>query len=118
MAHLPTIAGRLKYGHSQIKEETSQNYSVGFTTTPVKGLEITVDGYLINIKDRIVLTNNFNGGTDPILTQLLKDNGATAANFFTNAIDTRAKGIEAVISYNTAMGSLGRLRFTLAATFI
>lgn len=105
-------------GIPKLKEETSQNYSVGFTTTPLRGLEITVDGYLINIKNRIVLTNNFTGGTNATLTQLLKDNGATSANFFTNAIDTRAKGLEAVISYRTIFADVNRLRFTLAATFI
>jgi iron complex outermembrane recepter protein len=105
-------------GIPKLKEETSQNYSVGFTTTPVKGLEITVDGYLINIKNRIVLTNNFTGGTDTVLTKLLRDNGATTANFFTNAIDTKAKGIEAVISYHTNFAKANKLKFTLAATFI
>ena len=73
---------------------------------------------MINIKNRIVLTNNFSGGNNATLTQLLKDNGATAANFFTNAIDTRAKGIEAVVSYRTSFASVNKLRFTLAATFI
>ena len=105
-------------GIPKLKEETSQNYSVGFTASPAKGLEITVDGYLINIDNRIVLTNNFTGGNNATLTQLLKDNGATAANFFTNAIDTRSKGLEAVISYRTAFANSHRLRFTLAATFI
>ncbi|MEO6719070.1 MAG: TonB-dependent receptor [Ferruginibacter sp.] len=105
-------------GIPKLKEETSQNYSVGFTTTPLKGLEITVDGYLINIDNRIVLTNNFSGGTNATLAQLLKDNGATAANFFTNAIDTRAEGLEAVVSYRTAFANVNKLRFTLAATFI
>ncbi len=105
-------------GIPELKQETSRNYSVGFTTTPVKGLEITVDGYLIHIDDRIVLTNNFTGGNNATLTQLLKDNGATAANFFTNAIDTRSKGLEAVISYSTLFAIDHKLRFTLAATFI
>ncbi|MEO6730465.1 MAG: TonB-dependent receptor [Ferruginibacter sp.] len=105
-------------GIPKLKEETSQNYSVGFTTTPAKGLEITVDAYLINIKDRIVLTNNFTGGNNATLTQLLKDNGASTANFFTNAIDTKAKGLEAVVSYRTSFANANRLRFTLAATFI
>jgi iron complex outermembrane receptor protein len=105
-------------GIPELKEETSQNYSVGFTTSPVRGLDISVDGYLINIKNRIVLTNNFSGGTDTALTKLLKDNGATTANFFTNAIDTKAKGLEAVISYRTSFSNVNKLRFTLAATFI
>ncbi|MEO6000315.1 MAG: TonB-dependent receptor [Chitinophagaceae bacterium] len=105
-------------GIPKLKEETSQNFSAGFTTTPLKGLDITVDGYLINIKNRIVLTNNFTGGSSATLTQLLKDNGATTANFFTNAIDTRAKGLEAVISYHTAFSNSDKLRLTIAATFI
>ena len=91
---------------------------MGFTATPVKGLEISVDGYFINIKNRIVLTNNFTGGTDSVLTQLLKDNGATTANFFANAIDTKAKGLEAVISYHTNFSNQTNLKFSLAATFI
>jgi iron complex outermembrane receptor protein len=105
-------------GIPELKEETSQNYSAGFTTTPLKGLEITVDGYLINIKNRIILTNNFSGGTNAALTQLLKDNGATTANFFTNAIDTRSKGLEAVLSYHINFVNENKLRFSLAATFI
>lgn len=105
-------------GIPELKEETSNNFSVGFTTNPLRGLEITVDGYLVNIKNRIVLTNNFNGGTDTALARLLKDNGATTANFFTNAIDTKAKGCEAVLSYHTNFLNGNKLRFTLAATFI
>ncbi|MEO8112599.1 MAG: TonB-dependent receptor, partial [Ginsengibacter sp.] len=105
-------------GIPKLKEETSQNYSIGFTANPLKGLEITVDGYLINIKNRIVLTNNFTGGTDSVLTKLLKDNGATTANFFTNAIDTKAKGLEAVVSYHTSFANNTTLKFSAAATFI
>jgi iron complex outermembrane receptor protein len=105
-------------GIPKLKEETSQNYSIGFTATPLKGLEITVDGYLINIKNRIVLTNNFTGGTDSVLTKLLKENGASTANFFSNAIDTRSKGIEAVVSYYTRFANDTKLRFSFAASFI
>ncbi len=105
-------------GIPKLKEETSQNYSLGFTAMPLRSLEISVDAYLIKIKNRIILTNNFTGGNNATLTQLLKDNGATSANFFTNAIDTRAKGIEAVISYHTNFARFNKLRFDLAATFI
>jgi iron complex outermembrane recepter protein len=105
-------------GIPTLKEERSQNYSVGFTTTPLRGLEITVDGYWISIKDRIILTNNFNGGSNAALAQLLKDNGATTANFFTNAVDTKSKGVETVISYNSSFKNAHKLKLTLAATFI
>lgn len=104
-------------GIPRLKEETSQNFSVGFTATPFKGLELTVDAYSIQIKNRIILTNNFNGGNNATLTQLLKDNGATTANFFSNAIDTRAKGLEAVLSYQTSLAPGHKLRFGIAASF-
>jgi iron complex outermembrane receptor protein len=105
-------------GIPALKEETSNNYSLGFTASPLKGLEISVDAYLVKIKNRIVLTNNFSGGNNPALAQELKDNGATSANFFTNAVDTKAKGLEALFTYHTNIASLNRLKFTLAATFI
>jgi iron complex outermembrane receptor protein len=105
-------------GIPELKEETSQNYSAGITAKPLPGLEITVDGYIININNRIVLTNNFNGGSDPALQALLSAAGATTANFFTNAIDTRNKGIEAVLNYSFNIAREHKFRFTAAATFI
>lgn len=105
-------------GIPALKEETSNNYSLGFTASPLKGLEISIDAYLVKIENRIVLTNNFSGGNNPALAQELKDNGATSANFFTNAVDTKAKGLEALLSYHTSIAKVNKLRFTLAATFI
>ena len=105
-------------GIPELKQETSKNYSVGITASPVKGLEITVDGYFININDRIVLTNNFTGGNDANLTTLLSNAGASQANFFTNAIDTRSKGLETVVNYSFTVSKDHKFRFTAAATFI
>ncbi|HTL08877.1 MAG TPA: TonB-dependent receptor [Chitinophagaceae bacterium] len=105
-------------GIPPLKEETSRNYAAGFSATPAKGLEISVDGYLININNRIVLTNNFTGGTDTALTRLLKENGATTANFFTNAIDTKSRGLELVLQYHRTFRGQHQFRITGAATFI
>ena len=100
-------------GIPKLKEETSQSYSVGLTANPFKGFELTVDAYQIDIDNRIVLTNNFNGGNNPALQAQLIAAGANAANFFTNAIDTRARGLEAVASYNALFGAHS-LRTTFA----
>ncbi len=105
-------------GIPKLKQETSMNYSAGITTTPFRGFEISLDGYIINIKDRIVLTNNFTGGTNPTLDSLLRANGASQANFFTNAVDTRSKGLEAVLNYSFTLGKEHKIRLTTAATFI
>jgi iron complex outermembrane receptor protein len=105
-------------GIPELKQETSKNYSVGLTAVPAKGLEITVDAYQIDIDDRIILTNNFSGGTDAQLRAELAAAGASQANFFTNAIDTRARGLEAVVTYNTTIARDHTLRTVLAMTFI
>ncbi|HET7897675.1 MAG TPA: TonB-dependent receptor, partial [Flavisolibacter sp.] len=65
-------------------------------------------------KDRIILTNNFNGNTDPQIKQILTQEGASTANFFTNAIDTRARGLEAVASYSMSFAGKHSLRTVLA----
>lgn len=105
-------------GIPTLREETSRSYSAGFTAKPFTGFEITVDAYQIDIDNRIILTNNFSGGNDPNLKAQLDAVGASTANFFTNAIDTRARGLEAVLSYNKKFGGKHSLRTTLAMTFI
>lgn len=105
-------------GIPKLKEETSHNYSVGFSARPFTGLELTVDAYQIDIDDRIVLTNNFTGGNNQQLKDQLAAAGANTANFFTNAIDTRARGLEAVLTYDKQFKELHSLRTTLAMIFI
>jgi iron complex outermembrane receptor protein len=110
------IAGLL--GIPRLKQETSNNYSVGFTAKPFTAFEITVDAYQIDIKDRIILTNNFTGATSPQIKSILDAQGASTANFFTNAIDTRARGLEAVFSYSKKFLKKHSLRANFAMTFI
>jgi iron complex outermembrane receptor protein len=105
-------------GIPKLQEETSKNYSVGLTTTPFRNFELTVDAYQVDIDNRIVLTNNFSGGNNPQLQAELEAVGASAANFFTNAVDTRARGLETVMSYTKNFSGKQSLRATLAMTFI
>lgn len=103
-------------GIPQLKEETSNNFSLGFTTKfPDAGLRLTVDAYQVNIDDRVVLTGQFGPGDDPELQILFNQAQATRAAFFANAIDTRSRGIDIVISHRTRAGK-GILSNDLAAT--
>jgi iron complex outermembrane recepter protein len=104
-------------GIPKLKQETSQNYSLGFTARLNEYMEWTLDGYQINVKDRIVLTNNFGAGSDPALGTQLNAAGATTANVFTNAVDTRSRGIESVLSWRRSYGKQ-TWGFTGAITFI
>jgi iron complex outermembrane receptor protein len=105
-------------GIPQLKQETSQSYTLGITTRPADGLELTIDAYQIDIDDRVILTNNFSGGNDPNLLAQLRAAGAQTANFFSNAVDTRARGIEAVLSYDFRIASKHEFKATLAGSFI
>jgi iron complex outermembrane receptor protein len=105
-------------GIPELTQETSQSFTAGVTARPTEGLEISVDAYQIDIDNRIVLTNNFTDGGNAELKAQLEAAGAGQANFFANAIDTRSRGVEAVIAYGKVLGGKHDLRFTLAATFI
>ena len=105
-------------GIPALRQETSRSFTLGTTLQPINNLEITIDAYQIDIDDRIVLTNNFTDGGDLALREKLRAANANTANFFTNAIDTRARGIETVITYNLFFGSKSSLNLILAGTFI
>jgi iron complex outermembrane recepter protein len=104
-------------GIPELQEETSKSYTIG-ATARVSDLELTVDAYQIDIKDRIILTNNFTANGDAALKSQLDAVGANAVNVFTNAVDTRNRGIEAVASYNVKIGDNQNLKFILAGSFI
>jgi iron complex outermembrane recepter protein len=124
-------------GIPKLGPEISQSYAAGITLRPLKGLEITFDYYNIGIKNRIVLTNNFTGDTTLLKTQLLPEKAtkeqiaatnalktqldganAGAANVFTNAIETKSNGYEAVIAYTYKFSNDFELRTNIAGTFI
>jgi len=101
-------------GIPQLKQETSVNGSAGFTFNTGK-FTATIDGYYIKVKDRIVLTGNFSQDDDAI-GQILIDNHIDQAQFFTNAIDTRTKGVDVILSYNQNISN-GKLTATLAGNY-
>jgi iron complex outermembrane receptor protein len=102
-------------GIPKLKQETSTNVSVGLTTTPFKNFTLTVDGYFVSIKDRIVLTGAFSSD-DSVLGPILQPMNVGAVQFFTNALDTKTSGLDIVASYNFALGK-GRMGITAAANF-
>ncbi|MCY7327287.1 MAG: TonB-dependent receptor, partial [Saprospiraceae bacterium] len=106
------------FGIPDLKQETSVSYAGGIAWRPTSGLELTVDAYQIDIDDRIVLTNNFSANGDAEIATQLAAAGATTANFFSNAVNTRSRGLEAVLSYTTRFENKQELRLVLAGAFI
>ncbi|HTJ10675.1 MAG TPA: TonB-dependent receptor [Dinghuibacter sp.] len=100
-------------GIPKLKQEKSFNASLGFSWKAAPGLTITVDGYLVKIKDRVVLTGEFDTSIHaiaPILQQL----GVDDAQFFANAVNTTNYGLDLVADYTWHISSRESLRFLLA----
>ncbi|WP_034059014.1 TonB-dependent receptor [Lacinutrix jangbogonensis] len=105
------------FGIPELKEETSFNLSLGFTTKiPDANLTLTVDGYFIAIDDRITYTGNFSNPNDGSqLANIFTNLGIGRAAFFSNAIDTETQGIDLVVSHKTNLGK-GQLTNNLAGS--
>ncbi len=85
-------------GIPELKEETATNASLGFTAQ-FGDFSATVDGYYVAIQDRIVLTGSFED-TDPDIGEDLQKIGVSAAQFFTNALDTETMGLDIVLGWS------------------
>lgn len=103
------------FGIPSLKAEKSMNYGLGVTSR-FSGFNLTIDGYIIDITDRIVLTGAFTKSS-PVVAQLLQNYPeVNSAAFFTNAIDTRTKGLDIVLTRDAKLGK-GTLASSLAANF-
>jgi len=105
-------------GIETLKEETSFGGTVGFTArVPSANLKITLDGYLVNIDDRVILTGQFDDNGNAELANLFQQANATQAAFFANSVDTQTKGIDLVIDHKATLSDEISLTNTLAFTF-
>ena len=92
-------------GAEALKPEESLSYSLGLVLRPLDALYITLDAYQIDIDDRIVLSENLTGAA---VTAFLESNGirgVTGGRYFTNAIDTRTRGVDVVGTYTWQLAS-------------
>jgi len=98
-------------GATDLTREKSVNLTGGVVLTPIDPLEITVDLYRIAIDDRIVLSDNFTGGA---IAALLRPFGANGARYFTNAIDTKTRGVDVIAAYSVGLAAAGTLQLQAA----
>ena len=92
-------------GVPSLEAEKSLNLNTGFMATIFNHINLTVDGYWIQIKDRIVQSGGFNRRNnrqmDSILNLLNLD--VNRVSFFTNAINTRTIGLDIVLTSNLSL---------------
>ncbi len=106
------------FGSTTLGPEKSHNYGAGIVFKPAPTLTMTVDGYIINVRDRIGISRNFTVTAADLAAEpaLAAVGLGGAINYFTNGYDTSTKGVDFV---GTWRGQLldGNMSWTLAYNY-
>lgn len=88
-------------GIPDLKQETSINGSLGFSWKPIPGFTLTVDGYIVKVKDRVVLSGLFSKDDATLPTSFTSQfpTEVSTAQFFANAVSTTNIGLDIVADY-------------------
>ncbi|MBV7538354.1 TonB-dependent receptor [Duganella sp. sic0402] len=125
----PNSAGAKLVGVDGLKPERSTNISLGMVLNPASNVQMTLDVYQIKIRDRIVGSGALYGSggavNSPAVIAAIKANGnvldstvsQTGINIFSNAVNTRSRGLEFVTTINSNYGSAGKVDWSIAANY-
>lgn len=117
-----------QFGVGSLKPEISRSYSFGITGEPLTNLNFTLDAYEIHIDNRIVFSSQYarerasngdlipEGTVNQILNTVDPEKTINSAQFFTNAISTRTRGLDITVSERLPLGP-SSLILTAAANF-
>ncbi|QGZ41453.1 iron complex outermembrane receptor protein [Pseudoduganella flava] len=112
----PTAPAAVALGAKPLDAEKSTNFSLGAVAKLGKG-SLTVDGFHIKIRNRIVLSEN-------LLAANVRDYltshgfpGVGGGRFFINGVDTTTKGVDVVFNYPWTLGAAGRFDLTVAGNY-
>jgi iron complex outermembrane recepter protein len=97
-------------GARRLDPETSVNASLGLTAELGAGFTVALDVFQVRIDDRITLSERIAGDeVSDFIQQNFGLAGVDGVNFFTNAVDTKTRGADLVVSWRGAAagGSLG-----------
>jgi iron complex outermembrane recepter protein len=103
-------------GATDLDAEEAISFSLG-TVLRFGNLDVTIDAYLVDIDDRIVLSENLTQANVRTFLQNAGFIGAGGGRFFLNGVDTRTKGIDLALTYPFELGAGGTLGLTFAGNY-
>ena len=112
-------------GAKPLEPEESLNFAMG-AVARFGSFNLTIDGYQINIENRIVLSENLgtttSGSTaaaDAAVRAFLTNAGfpGAAGRFFINGVDTETKGVDIIANYRLITDNMGKFNLTFGANF-
>ena len=104
-------AAAIALGAEKLKAEESKSIGLGLVVQPIENLYLTLDAYQIEIDDRIMLSENLTSTAVRTFLNTTVDPSLGGGRYFTNAIDTKTKGIDIIGTYRWDIGE-GRLDLT------
>ena len=132
----PNSSAAALAGFKPLSPETSTNYSIGFVAHPMEHMQITLDVFDIDLKNRIEVTNfiygtfTFAGQKAPtVISQgvlnaiaakgVSLDTGLsyTGISVFTNASDTRTTGLDLTANYASDFDQYGHVDWTVGFNY-
>jgi iron complex outermembrane receptor protein len=126
----PNSVAAASAGFGPLKPEKSNNYSVGFVVHPMDRMQLTVDAYEIDIRNRIINTGTLVGKSgSTIVSQGVLDAIAAHGNIldpsvtyvgiavFTNGANTRTRGVEATLTYASDFGDMGHIDWSASFSY-
>jgi len=84
-----------RFNIDELKEEKARNFSLGFTAKLSKTFNVAIDAYYVSIKDRIILSGNFDASDLGV--------GIDNVQFFANGVNTETTGVDLVLNWNKNM---------------
>lgn len=115
-------------GANSLKPEESTNLSLGLVFRPLKKLNLAIDAYQIEVKDRISALSTIRASnlTDPAKKAAF-ENFVKAADpsfgandgisYFINAGDTKTRGLDVTLEYGIDTDNLGSFSLSAAANW-
>ncbi|MBM4196791.1 MAG: TonB-dependent receptor [Gammaproteobacteria bacterium] len=87
------------FGAEELDEEQSFNVSTGITFD-FDAVRLTIDAFLVDVDDRITLSERlFGDAVEAVLDTFPGSEDIQSVRFFTNAVDTRTRGVDAVLTW-------------------
>ena len=84
------------FGIGSLIEEKTVNTSLGITTK-INNFKASIDAYFVGIKDRIILTGNFDASS--------LNSNVSEVQFFANGVNTSTIGFDAIFSWQKSIGN-------------
>jgi iron complex outermembrane receptor protein len=103
-------------GAESLDAEKSTNFAVG-AVYQAGSFNLTVDAYMIEVTDRIVLSENLTAANVRAFLQSQGFIGSGGGRFFVNGVDTETTGVDVIANYAFPETDFGTFTTTFGANF-